>query len=88
MTDESPHDDLFDESGSEPELPSKAAYLIHRVFAQTEDGKAVLKEWMEEVTMLPSADVGMDYIGIGIQEGRKKFVREIQLIINRVEAGE
>lgn len=61
-------------------------YLIHKVFQQDEAGRELLAYWKEALVMNPSALGGMDSISIGIEEGKKQFIRHIILTIKRQEA--
>jgi len=63
-------------------------YLIHKVFAQTEEGKELLYKWKEALIMTPTVESGIDMAESGIREGQKRFIRGIILTINRVEKGE
>lgn len=67
---------------------AKLDYLIHQTFEQNESGKELLEIWKESLVMQPTAESGMDQVGIGIREGQKRFIRGILLTINRVEKGE
>lgn len=60
-------------------------YLIHRVFSQSEEGAELLSIWRESLIMTPTAESGLDMVGIGIGEGLKRFIRSIILTIKRVE---
>ena len=60
-------------------------YLVHKVFAQSEEGKELLKVWRDALELTCVADHGMDMVGIGINEGQKRFIRGIILTIRRVE---
>lgn len=60
-------------------------YLIHKVFSQNEDGAELYNLWRESLIMSPTAQEGMDMIGIGIREGTKSFIRKIGLTIKKVE---
>lgn len=63
----------------------KIDYLVHKVFAQTEEGQELLSIWKESLMMQPTAEGGLDAVEIGIREGMKRFIRGIILTINRVE---
>lgn len=63
----------------------KLDYLIHKVFAQTEEGKELLEYWIEALLMSPTAEPGYDPLMIGLQEGKKTFIRSILLTIDKVE---
>lgn len=60
-------------------------YLIHKTFVQNEDGAELYALWRESLIMSPTAEQGMDMIGIGIREGMKTFIRKIGLTIKKVE---
>lgn len=60
-------------------------YLVHQTFSQTDSGKELLELWREDALMLPSCRGGIDMISVGLNEGRKQFVRDILTTIRRVE---
>lgn len=91
---------FFDELGIEvdqeevrkqrAELQAKAEkidYLIHAVFEQNEKGKELLAMWKEALILNSTAEPNMGYVEIGINEGQKRFIRQILLTIKRVESG-
>ncbi len=88
-----PFDELygFDPEAAEKQMEEYKAkgerldYLIHKVFAQNEDGAELYMLWRESLIMSPTAEEGMDMIGIGIREGTKTFIRKIGLTIKKVE---
>ena len=59
--------------------------LIHNIFAVSPDGKELLDIWQNALLMQPTAVSGMDSIGIGIEEGKKTFIRGILATIRKVE---
>ena len=59
--------------------------LIHRVFAQSEDGIALLAKWTEQMIMIPTVEPHSTQFEAGINEGHKSFVRSIITQIERVE---
>ncbi len=63
----------------------KIDYLIHKLFQQNEEGRELLGVWMQSLLFKPCAEPGMDNIEIGINEGYKRFIRNIKLTIDRVE---
>lgn len=63
----------------------KIDFLVHKVFAQTDEGQELLTIWKESLMMQPTAEGGLDTVEIGIREGMKRFIRGIILTINRVE---
>jgi hypothetical protein len=66
----------------------KLDYLIHQVFAQTEEGTELLNIWKDSLIMVPVIEPGVDMAEAGLREGFKRFIRSIILTINRVERGE
>lgn len=61
--------------------------LIHQVFAQNEQGKVLLELWGETLIMMPTVEPGEDLIQAGINEGTKRFIRNILITIQKVERG-
>lgn len=59
--------------------------LIHNIFAVSPDGKELFDIWQNALLMQPTAVSGMDSIGIGIEEGKKTFIRGILATIRKVE---
>ena len=64
---------------------NKLDYLIHRVFAQSDEGVELLSIWRDSLIMAPTAEGGMDMVEIGTREGMKRMIRGIILTIKRVE---
>jgi hypothetical protein len=65
----------------------KCDYLIHKIFEQTEEGQELIAIWKDALDTRAGADVGMEYLEIGIIEGYKRFIRHIIRTIKKVEAG-
>ena len=61
--------------------------LIHRVFSQNEDGRELLEIWGKTLIMMPTATPNDDSIQIGINEGTKRFIRNIIVTIEKVDRG-
>ena len=61
--------------------------LIHKVFSQNEEGKELLEIWGKTLMMMPTANPNDDSIQIGINEGTKRFIRNIIVTIEKVERG-
>lgn len=65
---------------------NKLDYLIHRVFKQSEAGAELLDIWVQNaLIMAPTARAGDDLLAIGLEEGKKEFIRKVLLTINKVE---
>lgn len=59
--------------------------LINQVF-NTAAGHELLEIWAEALIMKPTAQGGMDLITIGINEGKKEFLRGIINTIKRMDS--
>ena len=65
---------------------NKIDYLIHQVFKQNEAGAELLAIWVQSaLVMAPTARPGDDLLAIGLEEGKKEFIRKVILTINKVE---
>lgn len=62
--------------------------LIHRTFAESEAGEELLVLWLEAILMVPTAQAGMGLLEIGIEEGKKEFIRNIILTVRKIDEGE
>ncbi len=61
------------------------AYLLHQVFVQNEKGKELLSKWNEILINTPSFDANSTQFDAGLNEGEKRFVRNILLHLKQVE---
>lgn len=82
----------FDQLGQPPEYPDelkaqfeKLDYLIHKVFQQSQEGQELLQIWSAALMMTPTAQPGYDLLAIGMEEGKKEFIRRILTTIKKVE---
>ncbi|PCH98497.1 MAG: hypothetical protein COB84_01920 [Rhodobacteraceae bacterium] len=82
----------FDQLGATPEYSDemKAQFdkrdeLIHRVFEQSEAGRDLLIMWQDALIMTPTAQPGDDLLTVGLNEGKKSFIRNIITTIRKVE---
>ena len=69
---------------------NKRDYLIHKVFEQTEEGKELLKMWINNVITRKPVIVkggGQTPYDMGIAQGMQDFVRGILLTCEKVEKG-
>lgn len=62
----------------------KLDHLIHKIFAQTNEGVELLELWKESLMMVSTAEPNMDSIEIGIREGQKRFIKSLLLTVKRV----
>jgi hypothetical protein len=84
----------FDKLGQSPEWSEddkkafeKIDYLIHKLFAQTEEGRELIEIWAESILMTPSAVSTDTLLDIGLAEGQKAFIRGLILTVQKVEQG-
>ena len=59
--------------------------LLHKVFRQTEEGKAILQWWEEDLKMSPGDLKGQDLYNLGVVAGHKEFVRNIIHLMSQAE---
>jgi hypothetical protein len=64
---------------------NKMAYLLHQVFAQNAQGKELIAIWKEVLINTPSFDGNSSQFEAGLNEGEKRFVRNILLLLTQVE---
>ena len=55
----------------------KTAQLYHRVFVQNEDGAECLALWRDSLIMTPTMDGQSTQFAAGLNEGEKRFVRNL-----------
>lgn len=83
-----PFDDMegeyFQTEHEETAVGQRLDYLIHKVFSQDEEGKELLEHWTRALIMSPTVIPGADQFLAGINEGKKEFIRNIILTIERV----
>jgi len=60
-------------------------YLIHKVFAQNEDGAALILQWKEALIMTPTVTENSTQFQAGMREGEKSFIRQILLTIENID---
>lgn len=63
----------------------KLDHLMHQVFEQNPQGKDLLNLWKEALIMDPTVTPNSTQFQAGIAEGKKEFIRNILLTINKVE---
>jgi len=84
-----PFDELFPSNFDYPEQETEEGkridYLIHQVFCQNDSGSELIKIWQKALIMQPTVNPGATREEHGINEGCKKFIRNILLTIERVE---
>ena len=60
-------------------------HSLHKIFAQSEEGKFILEHWKKRLIRESTAVNGDSRLDIGLKEGRKNFIRDIIETIERVE---
>jgi hypothetical protein len=68
----------------EQERWNRIDQLIHRVFAQNEQGAELLATWKEALIMNPTVTENSTQFQAGINEGQKTFIRNIINTISMV----
>lgn len=63
----------------------KLDQLIHEVFEQNEKGKELIGVWEKALIMSPTVTAHSTQFQAGIEEGKKEFIRNIYLTINKVQ---
>jgi hypothetical protein len=59
------------------ELFLKNNYLLHKVFVQNEDGAKLLSKWRNSLMMTPTLDGQCSQFEAGLNEGEKRFIRNL-----------
>jgi hypothetical protein len=67
-------------------LMEKNNILLHQVFVQNEKGAELLSKWRDSLIMIPTLDADTSPIGAGLNEGEKRFIRNIITSIKSVES--
>jgi hypothetical protein len=63
----------------------EAEQLIHKVFKQSPNGKKLIAIWKEALIMTPTVTPNSTQFQVGIEEGKREFIRNIYLTIKNVE---
>ena len=58
---------------------------LHRVFVQNPDGAALLSKWKDSLIMVPVLTAESTQFEAGINEGEKRFIRNLITSIQSVE---
>lgn len=84
----------FDDLGSTPQWSEsdkaqfeKIDHLIHKVFSESVAGSELLEIWTESLKFNPTAQPGYDLLVIGMEEGKKQFIRNLLTTIKKVQSG-
>lgn len=64
---------------------NKMSYLLHQVFEQNKLGKELMTIWKDGLINMPSLDGNSTQFAAGLNEGEKRFVRNILLLLKQVE---
>jgi len=82
-------DELFPNNFGVPEQETaegkRLDYLVHQAFQQNDAGRELLALWKETLIMQPTVQPGIDPVFSAINEGKKEFIRNILLTIERIE---
>ena len=77
--------DVAKQAATDRERWERMDNLIHRVFAQTEDGAALILQWKEALIMTPTVTENSTQFQAGMREGEKSFIRKILLTIENID---
>lgn len=58
---------------------------MHRIFAQTDDGRELLEVFKKSLMTISGHTNGTEPYMLGLEEGRKDFIRKILLTIETIE---
>jgi len=71
---------------NEDAMWDKLESLIHQVFEQNQQGKELIEIWKETLIMAPTVTANSTAYQCGIAEGKKEFIRNIYLTIQKIES--
>ncbi len=60
--------------------------LLHKVFVQNADGVELLNKWRDSLIMTPSLAPESTQFEVGLNEGEKRFIRNLIISIQSVES--
>lgn len=64
---------------------NKTEQLIHQVFEQNPQGRELLAIWKEALIMTPTVTPNSTQFQVGIEEGKREFIRNIYLTVKSVK---
>ena len=64
---------------------NQTAERLHRLFVQNPDGAALLSTWKDSLIMVPVLTAESTQFEAGINEGEKRFIRNLIISIQSVE---
>ncbi len=67
------------------DLMEKNNILLHKVFVQTEAGVELLNKWRDSLIMTPTLSAESTQFEAGLNEGEKRFIRNLITSIQSVE---
>lgn len=67
------------------ELGNKLDNLIHRAFKESQSGAELLELWTDALITRSSVTGSMTPLEVGMEEGKREFIRNIILTIRKVE---
>ena len=60
--------------------------LLHQVFVQNDKGAELLAKWRDSLIMTPTLDQDSTVLAAGLNEGEKRFIRNLITSIQSVES--
>lgn len=68
------------------DLMEKNNILLHKVFVQTDAGVELLNKWRDSLIMTPTLAAESTQFEAGLNEGEKRFIRNLITSIQSVES--
>jgi hypothetical protein len=75
----------IDQDAKNKILFDKNNHLLHRVFVQSEIGAELLAKWRDSLMMVPTLASDSTQFDAGMNEGEKRFIRNLIVSIQSVE---
>ena len=74
-----------DQQKKNDELFLSNSHLLHKVFMQNEHGKELLSKWRDSLIMTPTLEGQSTQFEAGLNEGEKRFIRNLIVAIQSAE---
>tara|TARA_R110002020_G_scaffold171360_3_gene361386 strand:+ start:1011 stop:1298 length:288 start_codon:yes stop_codon:yes gene_type:complete len=78
-------DEGLEQTNSFKDAMEQNNILLHKVFVQNQDGVELLNKWRDSLIMTPTLDQDSTVMAAGLNEGEKRFIRNIITAIQSVE---
>lgn len=78
-------DEGLDQQSKFNSLMERNNILLHKVFVQNQDGAELLSKWKDSLIMTPTLAAESTAFEAGLNEGEKRFIRNLITSIQSVE---